>query len=69
MTQIKTFDKDFNVVSVTTVDFQKLNSDDPIAYYFGQQDGKRNKKVLKREIRELATEYKRGYNEFSNIKI
>jgi len=52
---------------VDFVDFNEINSYDPIAFYFGQQDCSLGKKLPNKnseEYKELANEYIRGHKTF-----
>jgi hypothetical protein len=51
--------------NVQYIDFNEVPSDDPIAFFFGQNDAKKGRKLPRmrsREYRELASEYIRGFN-------
>ena len=64
-TVIGTLTKD-GFTEIDRVNFNTVQSDDPIAYYFGSLDAKSGKKLppkRSKEYRELAAEYIRGFTE------
>jgi hypothetical protein len=62
-TKIGTLTKN-GVIHEDLVDFHKIPSNDPIAFYFGSRDAKFGIKLPKKgtlEYKELASEYIRGF--------